>query len=261
MAHLFRSWDRKAKSMLKDLTYLMFLLTLFSCNRPTERMEGYEVHGIDISHHQQSIDWTQVALQNIDFAFIKATEGADHQDSLFCVNWPAIKLNQIKRGAYHFFRPATNPDQQFLNFATYVDLEPGDLAPVLDVEVTDGVSEETLRENVRRWLQLAEVHYQVKPILYTNQKFYNRHFAGHFDDYTLWIARYNPWFSPWLKGKNNWAFWQYGNRGSLPGIQGDVDFNVFTGSLQELESCCLLPDKNLVSDPHPDPEISGVSAP
>lgn len=245
--------------MSKFRTYLLFFLLLLGCNQPTERMEGYQVHGIDISHHQQSIDWAQVALQNIDFAFIKATEGADHQDSLFCFNWPAIKLNQIKRGAYHFFRPATSPEQQFFNFATYVDLEPGDLAPVLDVEVTDDVPEETLRENVRTWLQLAEVHYQVKPILYTNQKFYNRYLAGHFDNYTLWIARYNPWFSPWLKGKKDWTFWQYGNRGSLPGIHGDVDFNVFAGSLQELEACCLLQEKQPATKATP--AASGPAAP
>ncbi len=217
------------------------------------------MHGIDISHHQQSIDWAEVALQHIDFAFIKATEGANHQDSLFCINWPAIKLNKIKRGAYHFFRPGTSPEQQFLNFATHVDLEAGDLAPVLDVEVTDGVPTKTLRKNVKTWMQLAEVHYQVKPILYTNQKFYNEFLAGHFDNYTLWIARYNPWFSPWLKGKNNWAFWQYGNRGSLPGIQGNVDFNVFAGNMQELESCCVLPQKALATKTNP--ETSGSAAP
>ncbi len=234
--------------MSKSTTYLLLILLLFGCNRPTERMEGYEVHGIDISHHQQSINWSVVAMQNIDFAFIKATEGVNFRDSLFCVNWPAIKLNQIKRGAYHFFRPASNVEQQFLNFATHVDLEPGDLVPVLDVELTDGVAAETLRKGVKTWLQLAEIHYRVKPILYTNQKFYNRYLAGHFDNYTLWIARYNPWFSPWLKGKSDWVFWQYGNRGRLPGIQGDVDFNVFAGSLQALEACCVVPDNQLAAD-------------
>lgn len=229
--------------MLKDLTYLLGAVFLFSCNQITEKKDGYMVHGIDISHHQLNINWAEVALHDVDFAFIKATEGTDHQDSLFCINWPEIKLNQIKRGAYHFFRPGSSAELQFLNFATYVELEPGDMAPVLDVEVNDGISSEDLCNGVKKWLQLAEIHYQVKPIIYTNQKFFNRYLAGHFDDYSLWIARYNNWFKPWLKGEKNWTFWQYGNRGQIPGIEGNVDFNVFAGTMDQLEACCLLPEK------------------
>lgn len=171
--------------MLNYFPIFLAICWVFGCNSTTERKKGYVVHGIDVSHHQRSIDWSQVAIQNIDFAFIKATEGADHRDSMFCINWTSVKSNRIKRGAYHFFRPATGAAQQFVNFATYVDLEPGDLAPVLDIEITDGVTSEAMRDGVKAWLQMAEEHYQVKPILYTNQKFYNRYLAGHFDQYPL----------------------------------------------------------------------------
>ena len=77
-----------------------------------------------------------------------------------------------------------------------------------------------------------ELHYQVKPILYTNMKFYNQHFAGKLFHYPLWIARYSNRF-PYLEDNRTWQFWQYGDRGRLSGIQGYVDFNVFQGTPEE----------------------------
>ncbi len=224
---------------LKHIT-LLLLLASMACNLPTKRKAGFEVHGIDISHHQKRIDWQAVVQSDIQFAFVKATEGADHTDSLFCENWDALSNLPVHRGAYHFFRPRTDPVQQFANFAAMVDLHAGDLAPVLDVEVTDGVEAERLRASMSVWLKMAETHYGIKPVIYTNQKFFNRFLAGHFDEYPLWVARYNHWFSPWLRAGKRWAFWQYGNRGQMQGIEGDVDFNVFAGTLQDLHQCCVI---------------------
>ena len=70
----------------------------------------YDVHGIDVSHHQGKIDWPAVAVDGVGFAFIKATEGGDFVDPRFAENWKASAKAGIPRGAYHFFtqcRPAT----------------------------------------------------------------------------------------------------------------------------------------------------------
>src|SRR5690606_19410561 len=93
---------------------------------------------------------------------------------------------------------------------------------------------------VRTWLYLMEIRYHIKPILYSNQKFYNRYLAGHFDDYPVWIARYSSQ-RPSLAYERNWHFWQYGNRGKIPGVEGYVDFNVFAGNLSDLERMCWSP--------------------
>ncbi|MEZ4982774.1 MAG: GH25 family lysozyme [Saprospiraceae bacterium] len=61
--------------------------------------------------------------------------------------------------------------------------------------------------------------------------------AGHFAQYPIWIARYNDKLPELDKGKN-WDFWQYGNRGKMKGIEGYVDFNVFNGTYENLESLC-----------------------
>lgn len=215
--------------MYKRLIHIPLLCALLiACERETVRRVDFAVEGIDVSHYQSHIDWPTVADQGMQFAFVKATEGATHVDSLFCRNWDEMRQAGLVRGAYHFYRPRTPAELQAIQFIHRVELAPGDLPPVLDVEVLDGVSNDLLLDGLRTWLFLAELHYGVKPILYTNLKFYNRHLAGHFTDYPLWIARYNE-REPVLACGSAWDFWQYGNRGTLPGIDGYVDFNVFSG--------------------------------
>ena len=38
------------------------------------RAAEYPIHGVDVSHYQGEIDWNVLAAQNIQFAYIKATE-------------------------------------------------------------------------------------------------------------------------------------------------------------------------------------------
>ncbi len=216
------------------------IIIAYGCEQHTIRRYDYPVQGIDVSHHQSRIDWSIVATEGMHFAFVKATEGITHVDSLFCYNWDSMKQEGIIRGAYHFFRPKISPLEQADNFTRSVDIEFGDLPPVLDVEVLDGVSKESLINAVRTWLYYAEIRYGVKPIIYTNIKFYNKILAGHFNDYPMWIARYG-FRPPTLANGRDWHFWQYGNRGKIRGIAGNVDFNVFNGSAKDLEAICLAP--------------------
>ncbi len=222
------------------LGIVALILIAYGCEQHTARRYDYAVHGIDVSHYQARVNWQAVAQQDIHFAFIKATEGAMHLDSLFCYNWERMKLAGLKRGAYHFFRPTISPLAQADNFTRSVEIEYGDLPPVLDVEVLDGVSKESLINGVRTWLYYAEIRYGVKPIIYTNIKFYNKILAGHFNDYPMWIARYG-FRAPTLACGRDWHFWQYGNRGRIKGVAGNVDFNVFNGSYEALEALCVAP--------------------
>ena len=57
--------------------------------------EQYPVRGVDVSYYQGTIDWQVLAQQGVDFAFIKATEGSDHNDTQFVQNWEDAKAVQI----------------------------------------------------------------------------------------------------------------------------------------------------------------------
>ncbi len=218
----------------------VLFLAIGSCQQATDRRADYTVQGIDVSHHQSWIDWSLLPDQGIHFAYIKATEGGDLVDSLFSFNWCEAQTFGIRRGAYHYFRPNAPVLDQVLNYIREVDLEPGDLPPVLDVETMDGVTNEDLVENVRAWLTMVEIHYRTKPILYSYQRFYNEHLAESFSDYPVWIARYSERL-PELRPLKEWHFWQYGDRGELAGIKGPVDFNAFSGNTTDLEELLIKP--------------------
>ena len=226
---------------MRFLIIISLILTFTSCSSVTERMEGFQIHGIDVSRYQSDIDWEKVAGQDVKFAFVKASEGETISDNFFCKNWREMKDAGVRRGAYHFFRPTTSVLTQAQNFMDNVILEKGDLPPVLDVEVMDGVESEELVKRVKTWLEIIEFEYQIKPIIYTNLKFYNNHLADSLSDYPVWIARYNQYFEPLLTNGKDWIFWQYGNQGQLDGIKGDVDLNVFQGTEEDLESLCFSP--------------------
>ncbi len=230
--------------MVRNILYISLLLLLVSCDKETERLTEFEVHGLDVSHYQARINWEEVVENDIDFTFVKATEGEELKDSLFRRNWTQLKKVGIKRGAYHFFRPTLSALQQARNFMEAVHLEPGDLPPVLDIEVTNNASATVIVNRVRSWLELVEKHYNVRPIIYTNLNFYEKYIAEAFPNYPIWIARYN-YAAPNLSNHDQWQFWQYGNKGRIAGIDGDVDFNVFYGTLKDLAKLSVPPPVNL----------------
>ncbi len=46
---------------------------LIHINNPSK--QKYPIRGVDVSSYQGVIDWNVLSRQNIDFAYIKATEG------------------------------------------------------------------------------------------------------------------------------------------------------------------------------------------
>ena len=108
------------------------------------------------------------------------------------------------------------------NFIDKVELEIGDLPPVLDVEQLNGVSSAQLKKEIKKWLEIAENHYGIKPIIYTNVDFYNRHLGSEFDEYPLWVAHYYQLEQPRIS--RGWIFWQHSDVGRVNGIVSKVDF-------------------------------------
>ena len=215
-------------------TWATFTKGRLTGREKTPLLAGYTVHGIDVSAYQGRIDWPTVARNRVRFAFIKASEGATLRDPRFARNWRAARAAGVLCGAYHYFQPNRGGQVQADLFARTVPLAPGDLPPVLDVEAANFHDVAVLRREVARWLRLIEAHYGVRPILYSNHSFYQRHLAGHFDAYPLWLAHYEV-ASPALP-RSRWIIWQHSDESHVPGIRGTVDFNVFQGSFAALQT-------------------------
>lgn len=202
----------------------------------------YPVRGVDVSYYQGDIDWPVLASQNIQFAFIKATEGSSYTDPRFSYNIENALKTDLYVGAYHFFSFESAGSTQADNFISAVEKTAGMLAPVIDVEFYGAYNENlpdkdaTIKE-LSDMLKKLENYYGVKPIIYATIKSYNYCIKGNFDDYDLWIR--NVYFSPTVLYGKRWRFWQYEDSAVLDGYSGEqkyIDMNVFNGSLSEFST-------------------------
>ena len=231
---------------------IAYLVFLWAANQRTSFVQykefgipiptQYGIHGIDVSRYQQRISWASVKQMNVrgiqlDFAFIKATEGTGRVDPLYKRNWRKAKEAGVIRGAYHFFIPWKDGRLQAEHFIKTVTLSTGDMPPVLDIEQLGGSGNTQLQKELKEWLLIVEEHYGVKPIIYTNADFYKRHLGRDFDDYPLWVAHYLQKHQPRIS--REWSFWQHSEQGRVNGILSKVDFNVFNGDTVAFRSILL----------------------
>lgn len=202
----------------------------------------HDVLGIDISQYQRHIDWQRVrderiAGKPIQFVFIKATEGITRQDPLFSQHWTKAHASGFICGAYHFFYATRDPMQQAKNFERQVNLQAGDLPPVLDIELSNHQPDSIVRQTMRIWLTEITRHYGVKPIIYTNLAFYRKYLKGYFDAYPLWIAQHHA--DRIAVDIPNWLCWQISDEVHIAGIPGFTDLNIFHGDSNDLRKICL----------------------
>ena len=208
-----------------------------------EYPEGYEIHGIDISHYQGEIDWEQLKNAMIEgcpvrFVIIKSTEGASRLDDHFRENFNQVRDYGFIRGVYHFWSNKSSAREQAYYFLDKVHLTEGDLPPVLDIEHKPAdKSVDDFQRDVLTWLHIVEDKYHAKPIIYTYYKFKEKYLSAPvFDDYPYWIAHY---YVDKLQYQGKWKFWQHTDAGKLPGIKGYVDFNIYNGSFYDLRKLCI----------------------
>ena len=202
------------------------------------------IKGIDVSHWQESINWNSVAGADYKFAFCKASEGVSYTDPKFTTNMNNGKSAGLLMGAYHFATPYTNGVNDANDEADYFVQVAGNyiedswLRPVLDLEQTGGVSWSTLSSWTDAWMQRVKTKTGVEPILYINS-YYSNNLDSSLTKYNLWIAHYGV-NSPNTGKWSTWDFWQYTSEGSVPGISGNVDLDVFNGDMSRLNSFVII---------------------
>ena len=216
---------------------LLYNNGIITPNDPTE----YEVRGVDVSSYQGDIDWN-ILSKDIDFAYIKATEGSGSTDPKFADNWNNAQNKNIRIGAYHFFSFDSSGKTQAENFISNVEAVPDMLPPAIDVEFYgDKEKNPPSREEVNEQLDILiselQKHYGVTPVIYSTKKAYELYIADSYRDCDIWIR--NILTKPSLSDRDKWTFWQYSEKGQLGGYSGDekfIDMNVFNGTKDEFKN-------------------------
>lgn len=196
--------------------------------------------GIDVSHHQGVINWERVAQQikpEIDFVFIKASQGVGSMDPRLKLNSVGAKTVGLKVGYYHYStlnsasvsEDARSEAEWFVSVIK--ELPVPDLPLILDLE-DDNKKVQLSKADVLRWVDmffntLIKFGYR-DYALYSYTPFLEAHLPSNHNlgDVRLWIAAYTNKPEPKLPAgwKDFWC-WQYTDKGTVNGISGAVDMN------------------------------------
>ena len=202
--------------------------------------------GLDVSNWNGTINWGKVAHAGYSFAFGKATEGTGYVDKTYTTNRNGSEAAGLVFGAYHFARPAgtslagatRSAISQADHFLAVAGPQPGELPPVLDLEVTGNLTKARLLAWTLAWLGEIEARTGVAPFVYTSPLFWK----GRLGDSTaaaaagtrLWIAHWTANSQPTVPAQNwngkGWKFWQWTDCVAVPGLKHCSDGDRMNGT-------------------------------
>jgi lysozyme len=225
------------------LSTLLFSVAPVGAAEPVDAVVApAPIDGIDVSHHQNSINWGRVRRDGKVFAFIKVTEGERYIDPLYQYNLRNARAAGLRVGAYHYAQPTANlasAVRQADHFLAWFNLQDGDLLPVLDLEEANGLDSAALTQWTLVWLSRVRGRTGLAPIIYASPLFWLIHLedtaaiatAGH----TLWVADWDsdaPRTPAADWAASGWSIWQYDECGRVPGIRGCALLDYLVGPLE-----------------------------
>ena len=200
--------------------------------------ENYtSLKGIDVSVHNEEINWEKVSSYDIDFAMIRVgyrgyTEGKLYEDAWFTHNIKGAKENGIKTGIYFFSQAITqeealeeaefvirNIKDYDIDYPVVFDMEPPETD---DIGRTESLTRsERTRIAITFLKRIEDAGYQ--PMIYDSTLLYEEDYElKYLEPYPFWVADYHSY------PQFNYRFdiWQYTNAAHLDGIEGNVDLNI-----------------------------------
>lgn len=200
--------------------------------------EGYRcLTGIDVSEHQYDINWQRVAGDGIDFAIIRTgyrgySSGGLREDKYFRQNIQGANDAGVPVGAY-FFSQATSVREAREEAAFVIDQLKDykvTMPVAYDLEIlsreyrTYNLSRRTLYRCAKAFCDaIAEAGYE--PMIYMTQYLgYQKYTLRELTDYRFWFAEYYVTYPSFVY---DIEIWQYSDTGSVAGINGNVDLDVY----------------------------------
>ena len=218
------------------------------------------IWGIDVSAIQGAIDWPAVRASGIEFAYVKASEGAGYTDPRFLRNVQGALEAGLAVGAYTFARPDSKPGDAEREAEYFASLCRGlglTMPGMLDLESKGLLSGAGVLAWASQWCRAYQAATGEINGVYTGKYFFAALGAADpsFADLPLWVAQYpiDPKRSPEAaraympppgampKAPAPWEradIWQFsGNHGKrVPGVSVDCDRNVWLGTRREFEA-------------------------
>ncbi len=191
--------------------------------------------GVDVSSHQQEIDWSQVADAGVEFAVVRVgyrgyTEGEIFPDTSARANIEGALAAGLDVGVY-FFSQATSAAEAAEEARFVLDVINGyqidypvlfDWEPISAAARTDEVTGPEMTAFAQAFCEQIERAGYTAGIYFNQSDGYNSYNLRALRAYEFWLAEYAD--------AQSFAYevqlWQYGNQGTVPGIETTVDLNL-----------------------------------
>lgn len=204
------------------------LSPVHACAPPRPRLSL----GVDVSADNGSVDWRAAASAGVDFAYLRASQGARLTDPRYAENAAAARAAALVQGAYHVFDPSVAGADQAARFLQSARFRRGDLPPMLDLETGPrDRPPSAVRTQIEAWLSAVSVGLRDHlgsaraPGLYLRKDIWEGLGSPDWSAYPLWIAEWNVQ-APHLPAIwPDYAFWQYSDVGRIDGVDGPVDLS------------------------------------
>lgn len=184
-----------------------------------------EAIGLDVSAHQQGIDWEQVAADGFTFAYLKATEGSGFTDERFRENWDGARAAGLTPGAYHYFTLCSPGADQAADFLAAAPPDDSALPPALDLEFDGACADRPeaahAQAEIDAFTAAVEEAWGRRLVIYSSSDWR--------EHYGLPVTTSRPdWlFSAGARpDQGDWTVWQLRFDGTAAGIEGGVDIDV-----------------------------------
>jgi len=193
--------------------------------------------GVDVSAHQGSINWKAVKSSGIEFAMIRLGyrgygSGKLVEDEYARQNLAGAREAGLKIGAYFFSQALSiqEADEEIAFMLNVLDTQHLEMPIILDWEVP-AADARTAGNMDARTLTDIQLHFcgamakkGYQPMVYFNwHQSENLYYLSELEAYPFWLALYQDRMTyPWKV-----EMWQYSDHGRVPGINGDVDLNVY----------------------------------
>lgn len=202
------------------------------------------------------IDWTDLRITElgpnspkvdgevnypVEFAFIKCSEGMDLLSKYYNADLDSCLAHGIRVAPYHFYSSKSKPIDQVANFIANARINECTMRPMLDVEpephqIREMGGIDACIGGMALFVREVEKATGRKCVLYLNQNFVKQYyhlFPEELRQCDIWIAKYHE-RHPYTR----FCIWQFGSKGRVKGIYGNVDLNVFNGNRKEFERWC-----------------------
>ena len=192
--------------------------------RPSDR---FRFQGVDVSDANGAIDWWTVKKGGADFAYVRATDGADARDPRFEANWAGVYETGMRRGATHRYSICRLAADQANNFNTMVPRDRDALPAAVEIDfAADCVSRPERRivvDELRRYLTMVEAHTGKPVLLKITKRFDAAYGVTAAVPRPVWAVQ--DFFPPDYPARR-WRMWQASDMRRVDGIDGPVHWNV-----------------------------------